>query len=117
PAAVADVAAWSGLTGLREVVDRLRPRLAAFRDARGRELLDLPDAPRPDPGAPAPPRFLPQYDNVLLAHADRSRFATPRERAALSDGFATGWGSLLVHGRARGRWRVERDRGRGTATL
>ena len=117
PATVADVAAWSRLTGMREVLDRLRRRLRAFRDERGRELLDLPDAPRPDPDTPAPPRFLPEYDNVLLSHADRSRFVAEAHRARL--GAATGpiHGSVLHDGFVCGVWRLERDRATGAATL
>ncbi len=94
---------WSGLAGLADVVKRLRPRLRAFRDEQGVELFDLPDAPRPDPETPAPPRFLPEYDNLLLSHSDRSRFFD-------GDLIPKGWvGNLLVDGRYVGSWKIERS--------
>jgi hypothetical protein len=106
PATVADVAAWSRLTGLREVVERVRPRLRVLRDEQGRELFDAPDAPRPDPDVTAPVRFLPEYDNVLLSHADRSRFVPDAARADLATFGAprAGSGSVLVDGRFAGFW-------------
>lgn len=108
PSSVADAQTWARLTGLREVFDRLRPQLALFRDERGRELFDLPDAPRPDPETPAPPRFLPEYDNVLLAHADRTRFVDDALRRQVADEGLT-VGSVLVNGGAGATWttRVE----------
>ena len=117
PATVADVTAWSRLTGMREVVERLRPRLRTFRDERGRELLDLPDAPRPDPDTPAPPRFLPEYDNVLLSHADRTRFVADEQRAAVGALAPKVQGAVLLDGSLRGTWRVEHDADTGHATL
>jgi hypothetical protein len=106
PAAVADVATWSRLTGLRAVVERVRPQLRAFRDERGRELLDLPDAPRPDPDTPAPVRVLPEYDNVLLSHADRSRFGRDEDRKVLGSAGAYK-GTVLVDGLVRAVWHLE----------
>jgi hypothetical protein len=117
PATVADVATWSRLTGFRDVVDRLRPRLRSFRDERGRELLDLPEAPRPDPETPAPPRFLPKYDNVLLSHADRSRFVSEKPRAPLSGVVGPIHGTVLHDGFLCGTWRLDNDRSSGSATL
>jgi DNA glycosylase AlkZ-like len=115
PATVADVAAWSRLTSLRDVVGRLRPRLRTFRDERGRELFDLPDAPRPDPDTPAPARFLPEYDNALLSHADRSRLYVDRARLSAVRGPAQG--TVLSDGIVCGAWHIERPRGAVRATL
>jgi hypothetical protein len=114
PASVADVAAWSGLTGMREVVERLRPQLRPFRDARGRELFDLPDAPRPDPETPAPPRFLPEYDNALLSHADRSRFVAPHAGSFTAPIVR---GTVLHDGVVSGTWHIDRDDDRATLVV
>jgi winged helix DNA-binding protein len=117
PASVADVATWCRLTGLRTIVDRLRPGLRTFRDERGRELVDLPDAPRPDPDTPAPIRFLPEYDNVLLSHADRTRIVPDDRREALRRAGGVGLGSVLHDGFVCAVWRVERDGKSNAATL
>ncbi len=111
PATPGDVAAWSRLTGFREIVERLRPRLRPFRDERGRELYDLPDAPRPDPDTPAPPRFLPEYDNVLLSHADRTRFVSQDHRSWIFNTPAPVHGTVLHDGFMAGTWSIDRDDG------
>jgi hypothetical protein len=103
PSTVADVRAWSGLPTLRPSLERLRPLLRTFRDDRGRELFDVPDAPLPDPEVPAAPRFLPEYDNAFLAHADRARIVSESHRKRM---FVVGWGQLLVDGFITARWRV-----------
>jgi hypothetical protein len=116
PASVADVRTWSGLTGLREVIERLRPDLRTFHDERGKELLDVPESPLPDPDTPAPPRFLPEYDNLVLSHADRSRMFNglgpgapfPRGRAL---------GALLVDGFYRANWVLTEENGVATLTI
>ena len=115
PASVMDVQAWCGLTRLGEVAERLGPRLRRFRDESGRELLDLPDAPRPDPDTPAPPRFLPEYDNLLLSHSDRSRVVVDGRVVPLYPGNGGVRGELLVGGFWRANWAI--SRGDGTATL
>jgi hypothetical protein len=104
PASVSDMRVWSGVTGLAPEVEKLRPQLRIFTDESGRELLDIPDAPRPDPDTPAPPRFLPEYDNVLLGHADRSRVIGP---GAIPPGWA---GNLLHDGFLKGSWKISTAR-------
>jgi hypothetical protein len=116
PASVMDVQSWSGLTRLKEVLERLRPRLVTFRDERGRELFDLPEAPRPDPDVPAPVRFLGEYDNVLLAHADRSRIVPEGFRWESVRAGGRFVSNLLVDGVLRGSWWIEQD-GKRSRTL
>ena len=115
PAMVADAQAWSGLTGLREVVGRLRPRLRTFRDEQGRELFDLPDAPRPDPDTPAPVRLVAEFDNLILSHADRARVISEPDRQRLYSKNGIFPGTVLIEGFVRGVWRV--TTARGVATL
>ncbi|WP_431985650.1 winged helix DNA-binding domain-containing protein [Streptomyces griseoflavus] len=106
PASVKDMQTWAGLTRLRDAFERLRPRLVTFRDEGGTELFDLPDAPRPDPDTPAPPRFLPEFDNLLLSHADRTRVVPPEYRGRSWNGNVA-HRTLLVDGFLAGLWRLD----------
>jgi hypothetical protein len=117
PATVNDIQAWCWLTRLRLVVDGLRPRLHTFRDEQGHELFDLPDAPRPDPTTPAPVRFLPEYDNVLLSHADRTRIMRLEQRPPLPAGNGGIFGSVLVDGVFAGTWKIARQQGGATLRI
>jgi hypothetical protein len=110
PASTADIQTWSGLTRLREVVDRLRPRLVTFRDESDVELFDVPDAPRPDPDVVAPVRFLPEWDNILLSHADRGRIISDKNRARIATKNGVVPGSVLVDGSVGATWKLTRNR-------
>ncbi|MEU0150112.1 winged helix DNA-binding domain-containing protein [Streptomyces sp. NPDC006288] len=103
PAASADLRAWCGLAGLPAAVAAVRGELIAFRDERGRELLDLPDAPRPDPATPAPVRFLPAFDNAVLGYHDRGRIIDDGHRGLSVEGARV----VLVDGRVRATWTVD----------
>lgn len=109
PATVADMRTWLGLTGMGDIVDQLRPNLRTFSDADGKELFDLPDAPRPDPDITVPPRFLPRLDNVLLSHADRTRIIpTEYRKRVIHERSAKG--TVLIDGFVRGFWSIQQDR-------
>ncbi|HLY14808.1 MAG TPA: winged helix DNA-binding domain-containing protein, partial [Candidatus Limnocylindrales bacterium] len=108
PATIADIQNWSGLSGIRTVVERLRDELLVFHDERGRALYDVPEAPRPDPGTPAPPRYLPEYDNLLLGHHDRTRVMAVEHKTPLFPGSGGVLGSVLLDGRFAGGWQIVR---------
>jgi hypothetical protein len=106
PATPNDAGTWSGLTRLGEVFDRLRPRLRTFADEQGRELFDLPDAPRPEEDMPAPVRFLYELDNLLLSHADRTRVLDPARRKLLQPAMNLMRGAILIDGFVEAAWRA-----------
>ncbi len=105
PASVGDIRAWSGMAGVRDVVERMRrPKLRKLKGENGIELLDLPDRSIVGEDTPAPARFLPEYDNLLLGHADRSRFF-------LEGVIPKGWvGNLMVDGMFSGAWKASKTK-------
>jgi len=104
PASPADMRAWSGLA-MRGVFEQLRPGLKVFRDEKGRELFDLPRAPRPDPETAPPVRLIPDYDNILLAHADRTRIMPEGRHLGMFSSNGIMQGAVLVDGFVRAMWR------------
>jgi hypothetical protein len=116
PASAADAQTWSGLQGLASVIEGLRPQLRVFRGETGRrELFDLPHAPRPAGDVPAPARFLPEFDNLVLAHADRTRLLDDQHRGRIVTKNLRVRATFLWDGMVAGTWEVKRAR--GVATL
>jgi hypothetical protein len=116
PATAADVQTWSGLRGIGEVLAGMREELAVFTHGR-RTLYDLPDAPRPGEDVPAPPRLLPEFDSLLLAHKDRTRVITDERRKSLTTRNLRVKATFLVDGFAAGSWSTARKRDTATLTL
>ena len=111
PATVKDVQAWSGLVRLKDRIQELKPELRSFRDERGNELLDLPDAPLPSADTPAPVRFVPDYDNLILSHADRRRVIADEYRSKVFLSAGRVRATFLVDGFVCGTWKIRRTRG------
>jgi hypothetical protein len=107
PAPWRDIAAWAGLPVTEVKRAREQLDLVTYHDEDGRELVDLPDAPLPDPGTPAPVRFLPHWDAVLLVHARRTGVLPEVYRPRV---FSTrnpfSVGTYTVDGRVVGAWSV-----------
>ena len=108
PAAAVDFQAWSGLSGAKAIFDKLRPSLRTFRDGRKRELFDLPEASRPSEEISVPIRFLPGFDNVILAHADRSRIIADEYRPRVTTKNLLVSPTFLLDGFVAGTWKIAR---------
>ena len=111
PASRRDIVAWSmmHMPEIDRALERMEP-LRRFRDEQGRELYDVPRAPLPDAGTPAPVRFLPKWDNVLLAFADRTRVLPEQYRKAVIRQNGDVAQTFLVDGFVAGMWRVDDGR-------
>jgi hypothetical protein len=116
PATAVDIQTWSGLTAMTEVLDGMRDELAVFKHGR-RTLFDLPDAPRPDEHLRAPPRLLPEFDSLLLAHKDRTRVITDEHRKSLTTKNLRVKATFLIDGFAAGSWTIARKRDTATLTI
>lgn len=114
PASVADMQSWSRLTRLGEVFEALRPELVTFTAPDGRELFDLPDAPRPDADTPAPVRFLPLFENAFLGYDNRRRVLAEDDEQR-GDFLHAAKPSVLVDGIISAAWAI--DSRKGTAAL
>ena len=117
PATPGDAQAWSGLVGLREVFEGLRSTLVTFRDERKRELFDLPHAPRPSEDTAAPVRYVPEFDNLVLAHQDRTRVLADAHRQRVITPNLQVRGTFLVDGFVAGIWTTERKKNAATLSL
>jgi Winged helix DNA-binding domain len=122
PAAAEDVACWSGsrVPPVRQLLERLGDELVAFRDEHGRTLYDLPDAPRPDPDTPAPPRLLGAFDSTLLAYAAKHRGRILPEQlrdVVYQKANLQIRPTFLLDGLVAGTWSVQAGRREATLTL
>lgn len=108
PATVKDIQVWSGLTRLQNAIEALKPVLCTFRDEKGNELLDLPGSPLPPANVTAPARFLPEFDNLILSHADRRRVVPDEYRSSIVLPPGRVLATFLVDGFVRGTWKIER---------
>ncbi len=103
--------------GGKPLLDEMRHELVVFRDEGGIELFDLPGAPLPPADIPAPPRFVPEYDNLVLSHADRRRVITEENRKKVFLSAARVRATFLLDGSVAGAWKIEKTRGAATLVV
>jgi hypothetical protein len=117
PATVMDIQKWSGLLKLKPAIEKLKPDLVTYRDEQGRELLDQPGGLLLDGDVPAPVRFLPEFDNLLLAHDKRTRVIADGYRSKVYLPGLRVRATFLVDGFVGGGWGIERKKGDATLVI
>jgi DNA glycosylase AlkZ-like len=117
PATPADFQTWSGLQKAKPLFEKLRDDLVVLKDANGKDLYDVPDAPRPDEGTEAPVRYLPEFDNLLLSHTNRTRIIADEHKPAVFTKNLRVKATYLVDGQVAGLWGTEVKRGAATLRL
>ena len=95
----------------------MRPELRTFHDENGNELFDLPDAPLPPADTPAPSRFVPDYDNLVLSHAERGRVVPDEHRKKVFLSAARVKATFLIDGFVCGVWKIEKKRKMATLLI
>ncbi|HET7676753.1 MAG TPA: winged helix DNA-binding domain-containing protein [Candidatus Limnocylindrales bacterium] len=110
PASLGDMAQFTGIqvARLRPSLERLLAELRTFRDERGRQLYDVADGRLPPADTPAPARFLPMWDSVLLAYQDRTRMLSEPHRRRVIQKNGDFLPAFLVDGVVAGLWRADR---------
>jgi hypothetical protein len=117
PVSVTDAQAWLGLPNLKDRFEELRPQLQCYRDEQRRELFDLPDRPLPAGDVPAPVRFLPEFDNLLLSHSKRTRVIADVHRSKVYLPGLRVAATILVDGFVRGVWKIEKAKNAATLLI
>lgn len=116
PASVTDAQTWLGLK-LKDTFEALRPELQTYRDENRRELFDLPGIELPAEDVPAPLRFLPEFDNLLLSHSNRTRVVAEENRPQVYLPALRVAATILVDGFVRGAWKVEKAKSAATLVI
>ena len=116
PASVTDAQTWLGMK-LKETFEKLRPELQTYRDEGRRELFDLPDRSLPNADVPVPVRFLPEFDNVLLSHSNRTRVVADEFRSKVYLPALRVAATVLVDGFVRAAWKVEKSKDAATLVI
>ncbi len=117
PASVTDMQTWCGLGKLKEIFTTLKPELQSYRDENRRELFDLPDRPLPPAETPAPIRFLPEFDNLLLSHSNRTRVVADAHRTKVYLPGLRVAATVLIDGVVQGVWKVAKSKGIATLQI